>query len=81
MKTTSKKPMRYIIRNKEILGGAPTIKGTRIPAERLEHLVNQGYREENIRKEFPGIRVGVIRGALSELVSLGVSEARRLNAS
>ena len=81
MKPASRKTMRYIIRDEKVLNGAPTIVGTRIPAERLEHLVKQGYKEENIRKEFPGIKVNLIRGALGELISMGVDKSRQLNAS
>lgn len=70
MIASNKTKMKYIVRNEEILGGAPTIVGTRIPVERLEHLVRQGYKEENIRREFPGLKVSVIRGALAELISV-----------
>jgi len=64
--------MRYVARDQKILGGAPTIAGTRIPAERLVHLVEQGYEEKNIKKEFPGVDVEKIRGALKELTLVGV---------
>ena len=64
--------MRYVIKDEKILGGAPTIAGTRIPAERLAHLVEQGYEEKNIRREFPGVEVETIRGALKELTLVGV---------
>jgi len=73
MKTPTQKKMKYIVKNEKILGGAPTIAGTRIPAERLVNLVEQGYKEKNIKKEFPGIRIATIRGALSELTLIGIS--------
>lgn len=72
MKTASQKTMRYIVRNENILGGAPTIVGTRIPAEKLIPLIEEGYEEKNIKKEFPELSVEKIRGALSELISAGM---------
>jgi len=64
--------MTYIARNKEILGGAPVIAGTRIPAERIVALLEHGYTEKNFRREFPGLPVKKIRGALKELASVGL---------
>ena len=62
----------YIVKDKEIFGGAPVIAGTRIPAERLGWLVEQGYTEGTLRKEFPHVPKKVIRGALSELILSGI---------
>lgn len=64
--------LQYISKTKEILGGAPVIAGTRIPAERVSYLVKQGYTEKNLRKEFPGLSVKKIRGALFELTTIGL---------
>lgn len=63
---------KYISKKENILGGAPVISGTRIPVERLSYLVETGYTEENIKKEFPSIGTTKIRGALSELVIAGL---------
>lgn len=64
--------MTYIEKNEKILGGNPVIAGTRIPAQRLLHLIQSGYTEENLKEEFPGVPAKKIRGALSELISAGL---------
>lgn len=66
--------MTYIAQNQKILAGKPVITGTRIPAERLVYLVKHGYTEENLKKEFPGLSVKKIRGALFELALSGLRE-------
>jgi len=63
----------YIVRDKDIMGGAPIIVGTRIPAERLVALLEFGYTEEKIRKQFPHLDIKKIRGAVSELAAIGLS--------
>lgn len=64
--------MKYISQTKEILDGAPVIIGTRIPVERLSALIKLGYTEKNIKKEFPGVSVKKIKGALSEMLDLSI---------
>jgi len=64
----------YISTNKEIAGGKPVITGTRIPAQRLQYLVEHGYTEDKIKKEFAGIPIKKIRGAVSELMGLGLEQ-------
>lgn len=66
--------MKYISKTKNILGGAPVISGTRIPAERLSALVELGYTEENIKKQFPGVSIKKIKGAMSELLSFSIEK-------
>ncbi|SNQ49357.1 conserved hypothetical protein [Frankia canadensis] len=68
--------MHYIRQNENILAGEPVITGTRIPVERLAYLVKSGYTEENLKREFGGINVKKIRGALYELASLGLERLR-----
>lgn len=64
--------IKYISKKENILGGAPVISGTRIPAERLTRLIEMGYTEENIKKEFPRLEIRKIRGAIFELASEGL---------
>ncbi|HTE22598.1 MAG TPA: DUF433 domain-containing protein [Candidatus Limnocylindria bacterium] len=64
----------YISTDKKIAGGSPVITGTRIPVQRLQYLVEHGYTEDKIRKEFSGIPIKKIRGALSELTGLGLEQ-------
>lgn len=63
---------KFITKSEKILGGAPVIKGTRIPAERIAYLVKQGYTEGKIKEEFPGLPASKIRGALFELAQTGL---------
>lgn len=65
---------QYIAKNDKVLGGSYVIVGTRIPAERLTHLIKSGYTEENLAKEFPGLPPAKIRGALNELLALGLRQ-------
>lgn len=44
---------RIIEQNKNILGGAPVIKGTRIPVARVVALYIQGYKIKDFKKEYP----------------------------
>jgi len=67
--------MKYVIRSTEIMGGAPVIAGTRIPAERLLVLVRHGYTEDHLRREFPKLGVRKLRGALTELLESGLKAA------
>lgn len=41
--------------NPKILGGAPVIKGTRIPVARVVALYVQGYRLTDIKRELPDL--------------------------
>lgn len=65
MKTKAK--TRYIVRNPEIMGGAPVIAGTRIPVIRLVWLMRHGYTEQQLREDFPYVSRTKLRGALAEL--------------
>lgn len=38
----------YIVSDKEVLSGKPTIKGTRIPVEHIVGLLEQGWTENEI---------------------------------
>lgn len=62
----------YISHKEGVMGGTPVISGTRIPMRRIYHLLEQGYTEENLLKEFEGVSRKKIRGAVAELASLGL---------
>ena len=70
--------VHYISMNSEVMGGAPVITGTRIPAERVSELLKQGYTETSLKKEFHGISVKKLRGAMYELTSLGLDKLDEL---
>ncbi|MEK7064031.1 MAG: DUF433 domain-containing protein [Patescibacteria group bacterium] len=44
-----------IVRNSKILGGIPTIKGTRIPVSLLKRLIKVGYPDKVITYEYPSL--------------------------
>jgi len=43
----------YIVSDKEVLLGKPTIKGTRISVEHIVGLLAQGWNEKEIPENFP----------------------------
>ena len=43
----------YIVSNKEILLGKPTIKGTRLSVEHIIGLLAQGWSEAQVLENFP----------------------------
>ena len=50
---------------KEILGGKPVVKGTRIPVYLILELLASGMSEEDIMKEYPTLKREDIRACLS----------------
>lgn len=63
---------KYIDINPEILGGAPVISGTRIPIERIYHLVRQGYTTQTLQKEYPHVAPKKIQYIISYLMEAGL---------
>jgi len=63
---------KYVNINPEILGGTPVIAGTRIPLERIYHLVRQGYSTESLKKEYPHVEAKKIQYAISYLMEAGL---------
>ena len=63
---------KYISSDPEILGGSPVIAGTRIPIERLFHLLKQGYSLEALRKEYSWVDRKKIQYAVAYLVKAGL---------
>lgn len=64
---------KFFSKNREIMGGEPVINGTRISAERLAVLIEQGYSRKNIEQEYPWVEKKKIRGAISELVTTALN--------
>lgn len=56
--------MKYIEINPKILLGKPVIRGTRIPLELIVKLVAQGWKDEDIIKEYPSLKNKDIKAAL-----------------
>lgn len=55
---------KHIEINPKILLGKPIIRGTRIPVELIVKLVAQGWKNEEILKEYPTLKEEDIRAAL-----------------
>lgn len=70
----STKLKNYITIDPDILGGTPVISGTRIPVERLLHLVRQGYDTETLKTEFPQIDSKKIQYLSSYLMEAGLDD-------
>lgn len=69
----TKRLQEYISMTPDILGGAPVIAGTRIPIERIYHLVRQGYSTETLEKEYPQVDPKKIQYIISYLMQAGLN--------
>ncbi|MCB0012060.1 MAG: DUF433 domain-containing protein [Anaerolineales bacterium] len=56
---------RYIVRNEEILGGEPIIKGTRTPVRAIVESWRQGVQPEDIPRIMPHLTLAQVFDALS----------------
>ncbi|OGK21703.1 hypothetical protein A3C23_00005 [Candidatus Roizmanbacteria bacterium RIFCSPHIGHO2_02_FULL_37_13b] len=49
-------PVKYpVVRDPDVLGGLPVIKGTRIPASLVFDLIKDGYHFHTIQNEYPSL--------------------------
>lgn len=65
---------KYISINNKILGGTPVITGTRIPVERIYHLIKQGYSVETLQEDYPWVDKKKLQYAIAYLVKAGLDE-------
>jgi uncharacterized protein (DUF433 family) len=56
--------MGRIVTNREILGGKPIIKGTRISVEFILELLSSGVTEDEILRDYPHLTKDDIRACL-----------------
>ena len=54
-----------IVLDPEILVGNPVVKGTRLAVEFIVDLLAQGWSEDNILRNYPGLTVEDVRACLS----------------
>ncbi len=47
---------KYIVSDKEILLGKPTIRGTRLSVEHIISLIAQGWTEEMVLENYPRLK-------------------------
>jgi uncharacterized protein (DUF433 family) len=59
---------KYIISNPNIMGGAPVIKGTRIPIEVILHRLKEGNSLEAIHKMYAWVDMKTLTGAIDEAI-------------
>ncbi|MBI4305370.1 MAG: DUF433 domain-containing protein [Chloroflexi bacterium] len=55
----------HIVRDDDILGGEPVVKGTRTPVRAVVELWRLGYAPEEIYRELPHLTVAAVFDALS----------------
>ncbi len=46
---------RYVERNPAIMGGAPVIRGTRVPVRTVAGLIERGESREIMREDYPQV--------------------------
>jgi uncharacterized protein (DUF433 family) len=59
---------KYIISNPDIMGGAPVIKGTRIPIEVILHRLKEGNSLAAIHKMYAWVDMKTLTGAIDEAI-------------
>jgi uncharacterized protein (DUF433 family) len=59
---------KYIISDPNIMGGAPVIKGTRIPIEVILHRLKEGNSIAAIQKMYSWVDLKTLTGAVEEAI-------------
>jgi uncharacterized protein (DUF433 family) len=62
--------MKYITSTPDILGGAPVIRGTRIPIEVILYRLKDGYTLKEIQKMYNWVDWKTLEGAIDEAIHL-----------
>jgi len=62
--TNKKGKEKIIVRDKDILGGEPIIKGTRITVDRILYLFKYGYNVKRLLREYPQLNEKQIQACL-----------------
>ncbi len=57
----------YIVSDKDVLLGKPTIKGTRISVDHIVNLLAQGWTDEQIFENYPRLTKESLRAVFSYL--------------
>jgi uncharacterized protein (DUF433 family) len=57
----------YITVDKNIMSGAPVIRGTRIPIERIMFLIKDGYNIDAIHTQYPQVERKTLEGVMDEI--------------
>ena len=59
---------KYIVSDPNIMGGAPVIKGTRIPIEVILHRLKEGNSVEEVHKMYSWVDIKIFTGAVEEAI-------------
>ena len=59
---------KYIISDHNIMGGAPVIKGTRIPIEVILHRLKEGNSIAAIHEMYSWVDIQTLTGAVEEAI-------------
>ena len=59
---------KYIISDPKIMGGAPVIKGTRIPIDVILHRLKEGNSVKAVHKLYPWVALDILSGAVKEAI-------------
>jgi uncharacterized protein (DUF433 family) len=59
---------KYIVSNPNIMGGAPVIKGTRIPIEVILHRLKEGNTIETVHRMYSWVDIKTLTGAIDEVI-------------
>jgi uncharacterized protein (DUF433 family) len=59
---------KYITSTPNIMGGAPVIKGTRIPIEVILHRLKEGNTLEAIQKMYAWVDMKMLAGAVEQAI-------------
>ena len=62
--------MKYITSTPDVMGGAPVIKGTRVPLEVILYRLKEGYPLEAIHDFYPWVEKEILEGAVDEAIHL-----------
>jgi len=70
------KPNKVISRNKDILGGTPVFKGTRVPIKTLWDYLKSGDSLEDFLEDFPSVKrnqaIALIERAQKRLTRISI---------
>jgi uncharacterized protein (DUF433 family) len=59
---------KYIVSDPNIMGGAPVIKGTRIPIEVILHRLKEGHSIAAIHEMYSWVDIQTLTGAVEEAI-------------
>ena len=68
---------KYISMNPDILGGAPVIKGTRIPIEVIQARIRQGYTSDMFKNDYPQVPLKTFQIIIAELMEIGLDDFKK----